>query len=159
VMRIAPKPRRLTVRSPPNWKVGFVAIVDAVDEAAPKIISDPPAKSAAPLARVVPRNVRRVTLGFCFASTDSSAMTRSVRSRKRLSTRARSSAFSFPSSRVQCHSTPSLRSRIRTTNASSRSFPNAKMPPSCPAMTKIFLLCTSVVLKRRVTSDAISGVP
>jgi len=63
-MRIAPKPSRLTGRSPPNCQVGFVIMVGAVDEAAPKITSDPPEKSAAPLARVVPRNVRRVTLGF-----------------------------------------------------------------------------------------------
>src|SRR5204863_6987364 len=50
-------------------------------------------------------------------------------------------------------------SRIRMANASSRSLPKATMPPSCPAMTRIFLSCTLVRLKRRVTSYAISGVP
>src|SRR6266446_2856194 len=33
-----------------------------------------------------------------------------------------------------------FRSRIRTANTSSRFPPNATMPPSCPAMTRIFLL-------------------
>src|SRR5207248_1606584 len=76
VIRIAPKPSRLTVRSPPSCQVGFVAGFIVVEEVAPKIASDPPAKSVAPPARVVSRNVRRVTRGFCFGSTDSSAMTR-----------------------------------------------------------------------------------
>src|SRR5260370_13964030 len=68
VIRIAPKPRRLTGRSPPNCQVGFVAGLIDVEEAVPKIGPDPSAKSAAPLARVVPRNVRRVTPVFCFRS-------------------------------------------------------------------------------------------
>ena len=61
VMRIAPKPSRLTVRSPPNLKMELVARLDVVDEPAPKIAPDPPANSVAPLARLIPRNVRRVT--------------------------------------------------------------------------------------------------
>src|SRR5207249_10930884 len=76
VIRIAPKPSRLTLRSPPNCQVGFAAVFIVVEEVAPNIASDPPAKSAAPPATVAPRNVRRVTAGFCFGSTDSSAMTR-----------------------------------------------------------------------------------
>ena len=42
-----------------------------VVELAPKITSDFPAKSAAPLARLVPRNVRRVTLRLWGGSGDS----------------------------------------------------------------------------------------
>src|SRR5438046_5084273 len=66
VTRIAPKPRRLTVRSPPNFQVGFVAMFDDADGSAPKIASDPLATRAAPVTRVVPRNVRRVTPCFLF---------------------------------------------------------------------------------------------
>ena len=53
----------------------------------------------------------------------------------------------------------SFHSRIRTANASSRSLPKVMMPPSCPAMTRIFLLCTPVTRKSRFTSSAILGVP
>jgi len=54
----------LTGRSPPNFQIGFVIIVGAVEESAPNIARDPPTKSAAPLARAVPRNARRVKPGF-----------------------------------------------------------------------------------------------
>src|SRR6266536_5283693 len=73
VSRIAPNPRRLTVRSPPNFQVGFVPIGDA-DDSAPKITSNSPAKNAAPVNSVVPRNVRRVTPAFSFDFEDFSRM-------------------------------------------------------------------------------------
>src|SRR4029453_428453 len=72
VTRIAPKPSRLTVRSPPNFQVGFVGTFG--DNSAPKIASDPLARSAAPVTNVVLRNVRRVTPGFSFESDDFSCM-------------------------------------------------------------------------------------
>jgi hypothetical protein len=93
VMRIAPKPSRLTGRSAPNFQSGFVAGLLAAEDVAPEIAPDPPAKSAAPPARAVPRNVRRLTPRFCIASQDSSAMTRTLRSRKPLLTQARYSAW------------------------------------------------------------------
>ena len=68
VTRIAPKPSRLTVKSPPKLNVGFVAIFDDVPVSAPRITSDLPARSAAPLAKLIPRNLRRVTLAFSFRS-------------------------------------------------------------------------------------------
>src|SRR5206468_5067790 len=79
VIRIAPKPSRLTGRSPPNFQVGFVIGPVPVDESAPKIVADPPAKSVAPVPRLMPRNVRRVTplsTRFCFAFGDSSNIIR-----------------------------------------------------------------------------------
>src|SRR5436309_8099314 len=78
VIRIAPKPSRLTGRSPPNFQVGFVTGLIAVDESAPRIVADPPAKSVAPVPRLMPRNVRRVmplSTRFCFAFGDSSDIT------------------------------------------------------------------------------------
>src|SRR5439155_14324899 len=74
VSRIAPNPRRLTVRSPPNFQVGFVATLGDVDDSAPKITSNSPAKNAAPVNSVVPRNVRRVTPAFAFEFEDFSRM-------------------------------------------------------------------------------------
>src|SRR5438552_5716920 len=74
VSRIAPNPRRLTVRSPPNLQVGFVATLGDVDDSAPKITSNSPAKNAAPVNSVVPRNVRRVTPAFSFEFEDFSRM-------------------------------------------------------------------------------------
>jgi len=55
-------------------------------------------------------------------------------------------AFSGPT-RISCQRQwiRSSRSRIRIANASSRSLPNVTMPPSCPAITKSFLRCTSPV--------------
>src|SRR5438067_10917796 len=47
-----------------------------VDVTAPRITSDLPARSAAPLARVIPTNLRRVTLRSWFAGASSSLMTR-----------------------------------------------------------------------------------
>src|SRR5258707_8859374 len=87
-MRIAPKPSRLTVRSPPNFQVGFVATFGDADDSAPKIASDPLARSAALVTSVVPRNLRRVTPGFSSQSEDFLCMLSSVRPRKLLSTRA-----------------------------------------------------------------------
>src|SRR6266436_1925822 len=78
VIRIAPKPSRLSGRSPPNFQTEFAARLGVVDEPAPKIVADPPANSVAPLARLIPRNVRRVTplsTGFWFASGDLSGIT------------------------------------------------------------------------------------
>jgi hypothetical protein len=90
-MRIAPKPSRLTVKSPPKLNVGFVAMFDDVVVSAPRITSDLPARSAAPLAKLIPRNLRRVTPGFSFRSEALSCIcVRSVRPRKSLSTHARS---------------------------------------------------------------------
>jgi len=74
VSLIAPNPSRLTVRSPPNFQAGFVATLGDVDGSAPKIGSDPPAKNAAPVNSVVPRNVRRVTPALSFESEDFSCM-------------------------------------------------------------------------------------
>jgi len=45
-----------------------------VDDVAPKIALDPPAKNAAPVNSVVPRNVRRVTPAFSIESEDFSGM-------------------------------------------------------------------------------------
>src|SRR5205823_3817539 len=94
VIRIAPKPSRLIVRSPPNVQVGFVTGLIAVDESAPKIVADPPARSVAPVARLMPRNVRRVTplsTRFLFAFGDSSDITTRYVLWKPLSTQALSS--------------------------------------------------------------------
>src|SRR5438876_12301403 len=60
VIRIAPKPSRLTGRSPPNFQTEFVARLGVVDEPAPKIVADTAAKRLAPVASLGPRNVRRV---------------------------------------------------------------------------------------------------
>ena len=76
VTRIAPKPSRLTVKSPPKLNVGFVAIFDDVPVSAPRITSDFPARSAAPLAKVIPTNLRRVTPRSWFRAASSSVMTR-----------------------------------------------------------------------------------
>src|SRR5215472_6654000 len=76
VMRIAPKPSRLTVESPPKAKVGFVAMFKVVEVSAPRSTSDFPAKSAAPLARLIPINPRRVRLRSRLAVGGSFFMTR-----------------------------------------------------------------------------------
>ena len=47
---------------------------EEADDSAPKIASDRPARSAAPVNSVVPRNVRRETPGFSFDSEDFSFM-------------------------------------------------------------------------------------
>src|SRR5207247_8687590 len=60
VMRIAPKPRRMSGRLPPNRKPELVPGSVTADEFAAKIMVDPPAISVAPPARVVSRNFRRV---------------------------------------------------------------------------------------------------
>src|SRR6202011_5156976 len=60
VIRIAPKPSRLTERSPPNRKRELVPASAGAGGFAAKIMFDPPAISVAPPARVVPRNFRRV---------------------------------------------------------------------------------------------------
>jgi len=60
VIRIAPKPSRLTGRSPPNRKTKLVPASVTAGEFAAKIVFDPPATSVAPPPRVVPRNFRRV---------------------------------------------------------------------------------------------------
>src|SRR6267154_4893937 len=60
VIRIAPKPSRLTGRSPPNRKRELASASITAGEFAAKIMFDPPAISVAPPARVVPRNFRRV---------------------------------------------------------------------------------------------------
>src|SRR4029453_13445674 len=78
VIRIAPNPSRLTGRSPPNFQVGFVSGLVAVDESAPRIVADPPANSVAPVPRLMPRNVRGGTpffSRFLFAFGDSSDIT------------------------------------------------------------------------------------
>src|SRR6266567_1769158 len=105
VMRIAPKPSRLTGRFSPNFQTEFVARLGVVDEAAPNIVADPPANSVAPVARPMPRNVRRVTplsTGFWFALGDFSAMTRKVGSRQPLSMQAR--GYVCSGSRAGCDS-------------------------------------------------------
>ena len=133
VTRIAPKPSRFTVKSPPKLNVGFVAMFDDVDVSAPRITSDLPARSAAPLAKLIPRNLRRVTLRSWF----------------RGSKFIRHDAKGYVhENRFQMQGDDPVRSRIRTSNASSKFFPKATMPPSCPAMTKIFLLRTSLTVEQ-----------
>ena len=144
VTRIAPKPSRLTVKSPPKLNVGFVAIFDDVPVSAPRITSDLPARSAAPLAKVIPTNLRRVTPRLF------------VPGSKFIRHDARRYVHE---NRFQMQGDDSLRSRITTSNASSRFFPKVTMPASCPAMAKICLLRTSLTLNRRMISYAISGVP
>src|SRR5207253_2436520 len=87
VTRIAPKPSRLTVRSPPNFQVGFVPMFAGSDDSAPKIAPGPLARSAAPVTSVLPRNVRRVTPCSSFDSEDFLSMLFSVRPPKSLSTK------------------------------------------------------------------------
>src|SRR5437762_10744660 len=53
VKRIAPKPSRLTNRSPPNWNVESRAC-----DAAATIFSNPPVRTPAALAEITPKNVR-----------------------------------------------------------------------------------------------------
>jgi len=163
--------------------VGFVAMSGGADDSAPKITSDPLAKSAAPVTSVVPRNLLRVTPGFSSQSEDFLSMPFSVRPRKSLSTEppqliGRATAgLRMEAGAPQRRRVGPVRpdrasrlhyrdsgvifslSRIRTSNASSRSLPKVRMPPSCPAMTTIFLLCASVHVKRCIISYAISGVP
>src|SRR4029453_14305079 len=86
VTRIAPKPSRLTVKSPPNFHVGFVATFDDSDDSAPKITSDPLARSTPPVRSAVPRNVRRAIPVFSFESEHFARIPFSVRPRKLLST-------------------------------------------------------------------------
>src|SRR5262249_16987665 len=88
VMRIAPNPNRLTVRSPPNFQVGLVAAFDDADDSAPKIASGPLARSAEPVTNAVPMNARRVTPSFSFEFKYFSSMLFSVRPPKSLSTEA-----------------------------------------------------------------------
>src|SRR5439155_25300963 len=56
VNRIAPKPSRLTKRSPPNWNVESRA-----SGIAARSFGNPPVKTPAAPAEIVPKNVRRVT--------------------------------------------------------------------------------------------------
>ena len=121
------------MKSPPKLNVGFVAMFDDVAVLAPRITSDLPARIAAPLARVIPTNLRRVTLRSWF----------------RCSKFIRHDAKRYVhENRFKCKAMIPLRSRIRTSNASSRFFPKVTMPPSCPAMTKIFLLRTSLTCEQ-----------
>src|SRR5205085_7470075 len=82
VMRIAPKPSRLTARSPPNRKTELS--VATGDEFVARIIFDPPANREAPPISVVPRNLRRVTR---LLAPFSLSITRSVCPWTQLSTR------------------------------------------------------------------------
>src|SRR6266487_235757 len=68
VIRIAPKPSRFTARSAPNFQVVFAAIFVVVVESAPKITSNSPAISAAPVTIVVPRNALRIMPALSFRS-------------------------------------------------------------------------------------------
>src|SRR5882724_7709270 len=56
VRRIAPKPSRLTKRSPPNWNVESRA-----SGIAARSFDTPPVKTPAAPAEIAPKNVRRVT--------------------------------------------------------------------------------------------------
>src|SRR5207248_2265759 len=51
VTRIAPKPSRFTVKSPPKLNVGFVAIFDGIVASAPQLRSGFPAKTETPVIR------------------------------------------------------------------------------------------------------------
>src|SRR5262245_23473669 len=92
VTRIAPKPSRLTVRSPPKLNVGFVAMFDDIAVSAPRITSCLPARSAAPPARVIPTNLRRLTLRswLTTAPTSSLIMRRSTIEKTAFNARIRS---------------------------------------------------------------------
>src|SRR5437773_4243269 len=57
VKRIAPKPRRLTNRSPPNKNVSALLLALA----AATSFANPPVKTPAAPAAIAPKNVRRVT--------------------------------------------------------------------------------------------------
>src|ERR1700736_1958800 len=54
-MRIAPKPSRLTARSPPNFQTEFVAKFGVVDEVAPKIVADPPTNQGGSACQTHPK--------------------------------------------------------------------------------------------------------
>src|SRR3954454_18643962 len=101
VTRIAPKPRRLTVKSPPKLNVGFVAIFDDVAASPPRIISDLPARSAAPLAMLIPTNLRRVTQRSGLRPPSSFVMTRGDKVGKRFSN-ARRGFRSCTHNNVEC---------------------------------------------------------
>src|SRR5438128_739321 len=62
VRRIAPKPSRLTKRSPPNWNVESRASGTAA-----RILCNPPVRTPAALAESAVKNLRRVT-SLCIES-------------------------------------------------------------------------------------------
>src|SRR5438034_3330933 len=73
VSRIAPKPSRLTKRSPPNKNVSSLLLVLAL--AAATSFDNPPVRTPAALAESAAKNVRRVTslcIGFPFLLHNSS---------------------------------------------------------------------------------------
>src|SRR6266480_4506347 len=77
VNRIAPKPSRLTKRSPPNKNVSSLLLVLA----AAIILCNPPVKTPAALAESAVKNVRRVTslcIGFPFLLHNSSFFLRRI---------------------------------------------------------------------------------
>src|SRR6266550_3315617 len=77
VSRIAPKPSRLTKRSPPNKNVSSLLLVLA----AARILCNPPVRTPAALAESAAKNVRRVTslcIGFPFLLHNSSFFLRRI---------------------------------------------------------------------------------
>src|SRR5215831_21102719 len=58
IIRIAPNPSRLTVRSPPSRNVGLL------DDAAVRSFGNPPVRTAAAPAETAAKNFRRVTWGY-----------------------------------------------------------------------------------------------
>src|SRR5438874_6709444 len=77
VNRIAPKPSRLTNKSPPSWNVE-----SRVSGTAARILCNPPVKTPAALAESAAKNVRRVTslcIGFAFLLHNSSFFLRRIR--------------------------------------------------------------------------------
>src|SRR6266480_1823016 len=82
VNRIAPKPSRLTKRSPPNKNVSSLLLVLA----AARILCNPPVRTPAALAESAAKNVRRVTslcIGFPFLLHNSSFFLRRIHRLKR----------------------------------------------------------------------------
>src|SRR5439155_7602290 len=78
VRRIAPKPRRLTNRSPPNKNLSSLLLASGI---AAISLGNPPVRTPAALAESAAKNVRRVTslcIGFPFLLHNSSFFLRRI---------------------------------------------------------------------------------
>src|SRR5881397_1287721 len=83
VRRIAPKPRRLTNRSPPNKNLSSLLLASGI---AAISLGNPPVRTLAVLAESAAKNVRRVTslcIGFPFLLHNSSFFLRRIHRLKR----------------------------------------------------------------------------
>src|SRR4051794_38311323 len=80
VSRIAPKPSRLTVRSPPMVHVELAAPL-SLEATAADMFAELRVKIAAPVPRAMPRNTRLLTVSWVarFGDKDRGAMPNSVR--------------------------------------------------------------------------------